>query len=76
MRFLWTLGNSGLSGISVSGLQLSYNVFDQPQVKNSSCGRNQASFVGPESNQGVSLGSQYSEQKHIRFSSSRKEKPY
>lgn len=67
-RFLWMLGSSGLSGISASALQLGCNIFDQPQVKNSSCGRNQASFVRPESKQGLSPGSQSPEQKHIRFS--------
>lgn len=76
MRFLWELGSSGLSGISASAVQMGCNVSDQSQEKDSSCGRSEGSFVRPESNQWVSSGSPSPEQKHLRFSSSGKEKPY
>lgn len=52
MSFLWMLGSSGLSGISVSGLQLGCNIFEQPQVKNSSCGRNQTHLSGQRASKG------------------------
>lgn len=53
-----------MRSLLASGLQLGCNILYQPKVI---CGRNQDSFVRPESDQGASEGFQTPGKKHIGF---------